>query len=243
MRTQKATRPAQLVFPLDVPNVDQAYQLVKQLSHTVDMFKVGLELFTAEGPDIVRRIQQLTRAQIFLDLKLHDIPATVHRTMRRIAQLGVAMTTVHCGETAEMLQAAVSGADSKVKVLAITVLTSVSPAELEDAGFKDTWSQNLSSLVLKRAATAQQAGCDGVVCSGQEVAAVKKTLGASFLAVTPGIRPAAEKASSDDQRRVVTPADAVRWGSDYVVVGRPIRDAKDPAAAAAAILEEIKGAA
>jgi orotidine-5'-phosphate decarboxylase len=178
-------------------------------------------------------------AGIFLDLKLHDIPVTVERAMRVVADLGVSLTTVHCGESHAMLKAAVAGAGGRVKVLGVTVLTSVSGEDIRSAGFKEGFSADVSTLVVKRAAAAKAAGAAGIVCSGLEVADIKQAFGSDFLCVTPGIRPAWEIRSGDDQRRIVTPADAVRAGADYLVIGRPIRDAKDPVAAANRIAAEI----
>jgi orotidine-5'-phosphate decarboxylase len=228
-----------IVFPLDVPSPEAAKSLVGQLADDVGVFKVGLELFIRSGPELVRWIQRAGSAKVFLDLKLHDIPVTVRRAMARIADLGVFLTTVHCGESRAMLDAAVEGADGRVNVLGVTVLTSVAPDDIADAGYAQRFASDLKSLVIKRAAMAQASGCAGVVCSGREVEGIKAALGRSFLAVTPGIRPAGGGVKGDDQSRVVTPAMAVDRGADYLVVGRPIRDAADPRAAARAIAAEI----
>lgn len=203
------------------------------------MFKVGLELFVQAGPDIVRFIRNAGDTRIFLDLKFHDIPATVSRAMKRVADLGVAWVTVHCGESPKMLAAAVEGGAGKVGVLGVTVLTSVSSEEIHAAGFQKELVEDPGRLVLKRAAVAHEAGCAGVVCSGREAAGIKSAFGKEFLAVTPGIRPAWEGSSADDQARVTTPAQAIRNGADYLVIGRPIRDAADPRKAARRIAEEI----
>ncbi|MFO7965640.1 MAG: orotidine-5'-phosphate decarboxylase [Desulfobacterales bacterium] len=228
-----------IIFPLDVPTFQTARHYVKLLSPHVGMFKVGLELFIHCGPDIVKMITMEGDAGIFLDLKLHDIPATVERAMARTAELGVAFATVHCGESTEMLKAAVAGSRERLKVLGVTVLTSVSGKDLALAGYNDAFADDPTRLVLKRAAAAKEAGCAGVVCSGRETAAIKTALGRDFLAVTPGIRLEADSVSMDDQKRVATPADAVRSGSDYLVIGRPIRDAADPVAAVRHITEAI----
>jgi orotidine-5'-phosphate decarboxylase len=227
-----------IIFPLDVPTVGEAARYVEALSESVGMFKVGLELFIQAGPEIIRRIQGSSRAEIFLDLKLHDIPATVERAMARAADLGVKFVTVHCGETPRMLAAAVKGGGSAVGVLGVTVLTSVSAEDIGAAGFKDEYAADMALLVKKRAAMARDAGCAGVVCSGREARAVKAVFGPDFLAVTPGIRPLWQ-VGEDDQRRIVTPAAAIRDGADYLVIGRPIRDAEDPKAAAERIAGEI----
>jgi orotidine-5'-phosphate decarboxylase len=231
-----------IIFPLDVPSVDAAKALIHLLSAHVGLFKVGLELFVRTGPDIVRWIQESGSAGVFLDLKFHDIPATVSCAMAGVAELGVRFTTVHCAENPAMLQAAVEGANGKVGVLGVTVLTSVSGQDIAAAGFCQEYAENPTRLVMKRAETAQAAGCTGIVCSGQEVSAVKERFGRDFIAVTPGIRPLWDGVSADDQARVTTPAQAVKNGSDYIVIGRPIRNAKDPAAAAKQIADEIAAA-
>lgn len=239
-------RPAKdyIIFPLDVPTIEAAKTWVRLLSGEVGMFKVGLELFIQAGPDIVRFIRA-GGARVFLDLKLHDIPATVLRAMRRVADLDVAFATVHCGESPEMLAAAVDGSGGRVGVLGVTVLTSVSPADIAAAGFREALSADMTRLVMNRAEMARKSGCAGIVCSGLEASAVKKAFGVDFLAVTPGIRPAPESGSGhepDDQKRVTTPGQAVRLGSDYLVIGRPIRDAADPRAAARRIAREVAAA-
>ncbi len=231
-----------IIFPLDVPSLDEAKRYIALLSEYVGMFKVGLELFIRSGPEIITHINDAGSAKIFLDLKLHDIPATVSRAMNSIADLGVTFATVHCGESPEMLKAAVKGSNGKAGVLGVTVLTSVSNDDIKAAGFKDTYYSNMKNLVLKRATTAKDAGCTGIVCSGLEVEMIKKNLGNSFITVTPGIRPAWELSKKDDQQRVTTPAQAIKNGSDYIVIGRPIRDAEDPKAAAIKVAEEIETA-
>jgi orotidine-5'-phosphate decarboxylase len=228
-----------IVFPLDVATRVQAEALVKQLAGHVGLFKVGLELFIRFGSDLVRWIQTEGAAGIFLDLKLHDIPVTVARAMEGICDLGVALTTVHCGESPRMLEAAVNASRGRTKILVVTVLTSVGLEELPQAGLAPDLAGNMEALVEHRARTARSAGCDGVVCSGWEVRAIKEALGSDLLAVTPGIRPAWEAVDRDDQRRVMTPAEAVRNGADYIVIGRPIREADDPRDAARRVADEI----
>jgi orotidine-5'-phosphate decarboxylase len=228
-----------LIFPLDVSDRRTARQLVRNLHTHIGMFKIGLELFVRCGPDLVLWIGEQTGRKVFLDLKLHDIPVTVERAMRAIADLPVALATVHCGENLAMLEAAVSASAGKLDVLGVTVLTSIGAQDLRAAGYAEVLAQDPHRLVLHKAAMAKQAGCRGVVCSGQEVESIKMHLGSSFLAVTPGIRPDWGDRPEDDQKRVVTPASAVCAGADYLVVGRPIRDAEDPAAAADRIAGEI----
>jgi orotidine-5'-phosphate decarboxylase len=206
----------------------------------VGMFKVGLELFIRSGPEIIDFIKTSGTADVFLDLKLHDIPETVFRAMERIADLGVAFATVHCGETSRMLEAAVEGAKGRVGVLGVTVLTSVTSEDIKASGFREMFYGDMGRLVVKRAAMAKAAGCTGIVCSGLEVKIIKEQFGRNFIAVTPGIRPGWDVAEKHDQRRITTPARAVSDGSDYLVIGRPIRDAKDPKAAAVRIAQEIE---
>jgi orotidine-5'-phosphate decarboxylase len=229
-----------IIFPLDVPDAAQARRLVTLLHGHVGMFKVGLELYIRTGPALLQWIGEHAAAGIFLDLKLHDIPATVRSAMRAVADLDVALATVHCGESHAMLAAAAQGAQGKVGVLGVTVLTSVGAADLKAAGYSVDNEGDLQQLVLHKARMAQAAGLSGVVCSGQEVAAVKARFGENFLAVTPGVRPQWNASAKDDQHRIVTPAKAVQAGSDYLVIGRPIREAADPVDAAKRIADEIE---
>ena len=227
-----------IIFPLDVPTLEEAKPFVRLLSSHVGMFKVGLELFIRSGPEVIRYIKSQTSAGIFLDLKLHDIPVTVERAMRSVAELGVDLATVHCGESSGMLEAAVAGAGGRVRVLGVTVLTSVSENDLRAAGF--SW--DVPELVIRRACMASAAGLDGIVCSGLEVKNIKAQCGEDFLCITPGIRPSWEAVGGDDQQRVSTPGGAVGDGADYLVLGRPIRDAEKPENAALRIAEEIEAA-
>lgn len=227
-----------IVFPLDFPSLEEARQYVTLLNGHVGMFKIGLELFIQEGPDVVRMVKELSDARIFLDLKLHDISATVQRAMARVAELGVDVVTVHCASL-QMLEKAVEGGRGQTGVLGVTLLTDNDAAMVEAAGFKSQYATNLQELVLLRAAMAHDAGCAGVVCSGREVGDIKSRFGSHFLGVTPGIRPEWTLMENDDQKRVVTPAKAVTDGSDYIVIGRPIRDADDPARAAQKVVQEI----
>ncbi len=228
-----------IVFPLDVPNAQQATALIDLLGPHVGIFKIGLELFLGEGPGFVRDIVQ-KGFSVFLDLKLHDIPKTVERAMRRVANLGVDWITVHSGESPAMLEAAVIGAGGKVRVLAVTVLTSVEQADLAACGYDPALS--LADVVDRKARMAKAAGCAGIVCSGHEVARIKSAIGTDGVAFTPGIRPLAEGERRDDQKRVMTPAEAIRAGADYLVIGRPIRDAADPVTAAMQIGQEMADA-
>jgi orotidine-5'-phosphate decarboxylase len=228
-----------IVFPLDLPNYDEAMSYVEALKAHIGLFKVGLELFISQGPGILKSIRDAGGAGIFLDLKLHDIPATVQRAFMAASVHGPEFVTVHCDEGEEILRSVAENNPAGTKILAITVLTSLDQKKLRVLGYRDEYANHISALVLQKARIAKAAGCHGVVCSGLEVAAIKKELGSELIAVTPGIRPAWSVVDRDDQKRIVTPADAVRNGSDYVVIGRPIRDAQDPADAAKRVGEEI----
>ncbi|MCP3942860.1 MAG: orotidine-5'-phosphate decarboxylase [Desulfobacteraceae bacterium] len=228
-----------VVFPLDFASIEEAKSYVRLLDGHVGMFKIGLELFIDQGPLVVAMIRKLSTAKIFLDLKLHDISATVKRAMGRVADLGVDLITVHCA-CARMLEMAVEGGQGKTGVLGVTLLTDNDAKTVEAGGFKEQFVNDPNELVLVRAGMAHAAGCAGVVCSGREVAQVKKAFGRDFLAVTPGIRPVWSLLENDDQKRVTTPAQAVQQGSDLIVIGRPIRDAADPVLAARKVIQEIE---
>lgn len=229
-----------IVFPLDVPTLETAEKYVTLLDGKIGVFKVGLELFISNGPNVLEMIRQKSSAKIFLDLKLHDISATVQRAMERVSDLGVDYITVHCSSSKAMLEKAVAGARGKTEILGVTVLTDNDAHTLEASGFQDTYINHPDKLVMKRAKMAHEAGCSGVICSGKEAGAVKKAFGSSFLAVTPGIRPEWSILKNDDQKRVVTPGKAVQEGSDLIVIGRPIRDAVDPVKAAEKTAHEIQ---
>jgi orotidine-5'-phosphate decarboxylase len=228
-----------IIFPLDVPATSEVEKYVDLLTGRVGLFKVGLELFVRFGPDIVRRIETAGAAGVFLDLKLHDIPATVSRAMAGIADLGVRFATVHCGENHKMMEAAVEGSKDKVGILGVTVLTSVSAENIKAAGYRSDFYPDLSKLVIQRAQMAKSAGCVGVVCSGLEAPVIKQHFGEKFVTVTPGIRPLWATGSQDDQRRITTPSQAVKNGSDFLVIGRPIRESANPRAAVQRITDEI----
>ena len=228
-----------LIFALDVPNRTKAVEFARTLHGQVGCFKIGLELFVAEGPAVIKAIREHTDAGIFLDLKLHDIPATVRSSVKAATHHKVDYLTVHCGSGLDTLRSAVRGAaGSALKLLAVTVLTSAGP---EDFGGVEVAMQEmqLANLVLERARKARLAGCHGVVCSGQEAGHVKEILQGQGLVVGPGIRPAWSQVARDDQNRITTPAQAIADGADLIVVGRPIRDAQDPRDAARRIVEEI----
>jgi orotidine-5'-phosphate decarboxylase len=226
-----------LIFALDVPGKKEAKHYAKVLEGVVGCFKIGLELFISEGPDIVKMIQDQSAANIFLDLKLHDIPATVRGALRSAKKLGVQYITIHSTEGEEILETAQEVKGSGLEVLAVTVLTSTSASSLASLGIREDI--NASALVLDRATRAQNSGCAGVVCSGEEVKLVKSKCGGDFKIVVPGIRPEWARVSGDDQNRIATPSQAIEDGADMIVVGRPIRDANDPREAAQKIIEEI----
>jgi orotidine-5'-phosphate decarboxylase len=228
-----------LIFPLDVPNKAEAEKLIFLLKHDVGLFKVGLELFVAEGPAFLTYLTETARVEYFLDLKFHDIPATVTSAQAKIMQ-GARLATVHVDQGRKMLTQAVTSLKNRVKVLGVTVLTHLGPDDLEALGIASRYAQDPSQLVLLRAKLAKEAGCDGVVCAGTEARAVKAACGPDFLVVCPGIRPAWAAVPGDDQKRVMTPYEAIKAGADYIVVGRPIRLAADPVAAARQVVAEIE---
>ena len=231
-----------IIFPLDLPTSREAISYVEALRDNVGLFKVGLELFISQGPEILKSIRNLTDAGIFLDLKLHDIPATVQRAFMAASAHRPEFVTVHCDEGDDVLRGVAEENPGGTKILAITVLTSLSQEKLKGLGYAHEYANDISALVLLKARMAKAAGCQGVVCSGLEVDRVRQEIGPDMIIVTPGIRPAWTVVEKDDQKRIVTPADAIRNGSDYVVIGRPIRDAKDPKDAAKRVAEEIEAA-
>jgi orotidine-5'-phosphate decarboxylase len=233
-----------LIVALDVSSAQAARQMVAALGNSVNTFKVGMQLYTAEGPDFVRELIQSGK-EVFLDLKYHDIPNTVASAVHEAARLGVSMLTVHASGGAKMLRAAVeaasevSGGATAVparrdpKILAVTVLTSMNEDGLHELGV----SGPVVNQVVRLANIALNAGCHGLVSSALEVKTLRAKLGGDFLAVTPGVRPSG--ADHGDQARVVTPAEAISAGATHIVIGRPITAAKDPVAAARSIQQEI----
>lgn len=225
-----------LIIALDVSTASAAQQLIQQIGDAVSLYKVGLQLFTAEGPGVVRDLVASGR-KVFLDLKLHDIPNTVARAVQSAAELRVSMLTVHGAGGAAMLRAAVEAANHGPSILAVTVLTSLSNQDLREVGF----ASGTTEQALRIAALARSTGCDAIVSSAREVAPLRKMLGESFGIVVPGVRP--QGSDRDDQERVATPAEAISAGASHIVVGRPITRAPNPAAAVEAILQEMAGAA
>ena len=234
-------RTPEVIVALDVEKGDQARRLVEGLVSTVDFFKVGSRLFTAEGPSMVRELRT-AGARIFLDLKFHDSPATVAGSVRAATGLGVQMMTLHTWGGVDMMRAAADEAAGAAAtagverplIVGVTVLTSLSRGDLEGLIPRD---EEIQGLALRLAGNAKEAGLDGVVASVHEAPIIKQRFGPDFLVVTPGIRPSGTDVG--DQKRVATPRVAAEAGSDYLVIGRPIIQASSPLEAAAAIKNEL----
>ena len=223
-----------IIVALDTDSPDSALAVVEALAGEVGMFKVGMELFPRGGPELVRKVRE-TGADVFLDLKFHDIPNTVAGGVRSAAALGVKFATVHASGGREMLaRAAEAARGTGTTVLAVTVLTSIDESDLSEIGF----SSPPADLVVRLARMAVREGIGGIVCSAREVAAVRELAGRSAVLVTPGVR--LPEDAVGDQKRVVTPFDAMRNGADYLVVGRPITKAADPVAAARRFAAEMR---
>ena len=230
-----------LIVALDVDNEEKAMGAVRKLKTDVRFFKVGFELFSSCGPAIVEKIRR-SGCEVFLDLKFHDIPNTVARAAQSVTRLGVYMFNVHAlGGFDMMKSAAVACSEeaarlkiAKPKILAVTVLTSMDENALKKTGIND----NISTQVLRLAKLAKDAGLDGVVASPQEARLIREAMGKEFLVVTPGVRPAS--AAAGDQKRIATPKEAITAGADFIVVGRPILEAKDPVSVAQSMLKEIE---
>lgn len=223
-----------IIVALDYPNEQEAMQLIRQLDPTKCRLKVGKELFTASGPNLIDAIHK-ENFEVFLDLKFHDIPNTVAKACKAASNLGVWMLNVHASGGLEMMQAAKAAVDETTTdslLIAVTVLTSMNQATLSRLGVQTP----LAEHVVNLASLTKEAGLNGVVCSAQEAAALKAALGKDFCLVTPGIRPA--NAAKDDQTRIVTPQDAFKLGSHYLVIGRPITKSEDPLKALEAIHSE-----
>ncbi len=229
-----------LIVALDVSTAAAAQKIVAAVGDSALTYKVGMQLYTAEGPQVVRDLVASGR-RVFLDLKYHDIPNTVGAAVNEAAKLGVSMLTVHASGSGKMLRAAVEAARTKTKtspdliVLAVTVLTSMDANDLEKIGIRGT----VEDCVVRLATIALANGCQGVVASAREASTLRAELGGKFALVTPGVRPAGGDVG--DQVRVVTPAEAIAAGATHIVVGRPITEAADPAAEARAILGQIIG--
>lgn len=224
-----------LIVALDVSTAAAARKIVAAVGDSALAYKVGMQLYTAEGPAVVRELVSSGR-KVFLDLKYHDIPNTVGAAVREAAGLGVSMLTVHASGGGKMLRAATEAAQKAnpgLLVLAVTVLTSMDETDLGTIGIRE----GVQGHVLRMAALALANGCKGIVSSAQECSALREEFGRDFVIVTPGVRPAGS--GQDDQARVVTPAEAIAAGATHIVVGRPITEASDPAAEARAILGQL----
>jgi orotidine-5'-phosphate decarboxylase len=220
-----------IIIALDVDTTAEARALVERIGSRVDFYKVGLELYAGAGPEIVRELTGQGK-QVFLDLKMYDIPETVKRATARVACMAARFLTVHA--VGSVMRAAVEGrAASNLKLLAVTVLTSFGRADMEEQGYRG----EIAELVERRARLAMECGVDGVVASPLEAAALRRLIGPAPIVVTPGVRSAG--AAHGDQKRVATPAEALRDGASYVVIGRQVTRAADPAAAVERLLGEI----
>ncbi len=228
----------ELLLALDVPDADAALALVARFEGRCRFYKVGLELFTAAGPDLVRTLRQ-RGVDVFLDLKLHDIPNTVRAAARRAASLDVRLLTVHASGGEAMLAAAVDGAGEGCGILGVTVLTSLSPAELAASWGRGPWI-DVEDEVVRLAGLAADAGAHGVVCSGLELAAVAARYGGRLAPLVPGVRPSG--AERNDQARVITPEGAAAAGARYLILGRAVTEARDPLAAWDGIAGAVGGA-
>jgi orotidine-5'-phosphate decarboxylase len=229
------SRPAPVAVALDAPDLDTAAHWAALVTPHVSTVKIGLELYLRYGPDVVATVRGASGVEVFLDLKLHDIPATVAGAARAVSRLRPEILTVHATGGADVIKAAVQAAPATI-VAAVTLLTSLRQDDLAQVGMAGT----VSDAVRRLAVLAVSAGARGLVCSPQEVAAVRAEVGPDIVLITPGIRPAG--ADSDDQARVATPEEAIRAGADLLVIGRPITRASDPGAAAAAIAASLRRA-
>lgn len=238
MRTSVIPPRDRLIVALDVPTAQAARDVIRQLGDSVNFYKIGLQLFAAEGPAVVRELKAAGR-KIFLDLKLHDIPNTVASAVRSINNLDVDLLTIHAAGGLQMMKAAVQAAASASKppkILAVTVLTSFTDEDLSTVGIPSA----TTDQVPRMAALARDAGCSGVVSSALEVAMLRRQFGDALVILVPGVRP--KGSAAGDQARTAEPAEAIRAGASYLVVGRPITATDDKRAAAEAIQEEISSA-
>ena len=232
----KAIPPAErLIFPLDVSSVNEARHFVEVLDGVVSFFKIGIEIQMVTGLEFVRELIE-NKKKVFLDYKYFDVAETVKRAVSRVADIGVSFLTVH--GASQTIRAAVEGrGKSALKILSVTVLTSLDAHDIREMGYECS----IEELVLHRTKIAMEAGCDGVITSGLEARAIRKFVQDRLIIVTPGIRPQ-EMIGTDDQKRAVTPTQAIQAGADYLVVGRPIRRSHDPRQAAEEVIAEIEQA-
>ena len=222
-----------IIIPLDL-DYSQALYIAEHLDPNICRFKVGSQLFTSSGPKVIKELHSLG-FDIFLDLKFHDIPNTVHESVKSAADLGVWMVNVHASGGSKMLEAsnkALLGYENPPLLIGVTILTSLSEEEIKEIGLK-----GIQGQVLQLAGLVKDNGLDGVVCSASDTTAIKRKFGEDFLAVTPGIRPTIS--NTNDQSRVATPSEAIKNGSDYLVIGRPVTGSKNPKDALEKIYKEI----
>ena len=224
-----------LIVALDVPDADAARALVRQLGDAASFYKIGMELSMAGGFFELLDWLKAERKKVFVDLKFFDIPETVARAVGNLAARGADFCTIHGNQS--MMEAAAKAKGSHLKVLAVTALTSLDRGDLDDLGFQC----DIADLVLSRARRSLASGCDGVISSGMEVERLRREAPRELICVTPGIRPVENRVVAD-QKRVMTPGDAIRAGADHLVIGRPIRDAADPRAMTLAVHDEIAAA-
>ena len=221
-----------IIVALDVPTMREALELVEKLRDQISFFKIGLQLYTAEGPEIVRAVSS-TGSKVWLDLKLHDIPNTVARTVESANRLGVRMFTIHLSGGSEMIRAATSARANNMLLLGVTILTSSTEKTLQEVGIQD----NVDNQVLRLARLGVEAGIGGVVAGSHEIKTLRREFGNKIKLVVPGIRPS--WAVAGDQKRIMTPGEALEAGADYLVIGRPIIAHPNPREAAEKILDEI----
>ncbi|HEV3148329.1 MAG TPA: orotidine-5'-phosphate decarboxylase [Chthoniobacterales bacterium] len=233
MNSRSVAARDKIIVALDLPRKEMALDLVRQLAGQISFFKIGLQLYTAEGPEIVRVVLE-TGAKVFLDLKLHDIPSTVARAVESAAELGVQMLTVHLSGGGAMIRAAGSAQSGDLLLLGVTLLTSANEQTLREIGIPD----KIDNHVLRLAKLGVSAGIGGLVASPREAKMLRAEFGKEIKIVTPGVRPSWAEVA--DQKRVMTPREALEAGADYLVIGRPITAHPDPAEAVAKILAEIE---
>jgi len=232
MTTNQIPPRDRVIIALDVGSAKEAIALVRELSDEVSFFKIGLQLFTAAGPDVIRAVTA-SGAKVFLDLKLHDIPNTVANAVTAASELGVSMLTVHLSGGSKMLNAAAAACQPNLLLLGVTVLTSADDATLHEIGIEAT----VSEQVLRLAAIGSVARIRGLIASPHEAVSLRKALGHSATIITPGVRPT--WAAADDQKRFTTPAEALQNGADYLVIGRPVTAHENPREAVRMIIREI----
>ena len=229
--------PNPIMLALDTSSLDEAKSLASKLKDHIGGIKLGMEFFNSFGPSGIKAIKEFN-IPIFLDLKLHDIPITVYKTITTLLALEPAIINVHASGGKEMMLAASKAlkdsGNKNTKIIAVTILTSLDDNDLHEIGFSETSNE----LVLKQAILAKESGLDGIVCSAKEISTIRENIGTNFMLVVPGIRP--EKDNANDQKRIMTPKEAILLGADLLVIGRPITEARDQILASKEILEQLK---